>query len=328
MTFSSRSSMSSRRLRRSWLSLALGALLMPGAVSPAVAGDTGRQVQRYRADAVIRILTIPIIRRSGVGSGFALLEKTKPGPVDALRLLFAAGSLPDHAHGLNRMGYIEEIVEEREDGPEVAHYFGFMTSSREQTIEEGQNALSSDEGNGPYSVVQGEARSDSYSATKAHFRSDKSYRWPDWTSVLPEARQAAAESLREGKTKKGHWKHGGAPPLPMLYTLLSAIRADPEVQERRFIWEDQEYQLTVAKELDPSMGERLAERSLTDRPGSIVRLVGKVINTRTGKRSTFRLWYDKDSGSALPLRVEYRPRQFLQLTFEADPGLPPDKEPL
>jgi hypothetical protein len=76
------------------------------------------------------------------------------------------------------------------------------------------------------------------------------------------------------------------------------------------------------------MGERLAESFLTDRPDSIVRLVGRVINVATEKRSTFRLWYDKDSGSALPLRVEYRPRHFLQLTFEADPGLPPDKEPL
>ena len=51
-------------------------------------------LKRYRADAVILLLGIPVYKRAGVGSGQVAVEETGEGAQARRTLFFAAGSDP------------------------------------------------------------------------------------------------------------------------------------------------------------------------------------------------------------------------------------------
>ncbi len=304
--------------RRGFLYCLAGLAALPSA--PAGAVDAALQSRRYRADAVVTVLSIPIVTKSGVGSGFAEMEETGPDNQRKLSLRFAAGSLPDKAAGLNRMGYIQEEIIRRGNEPAKAGYFGFMTSSDEHDLDEARQAMKQgqDTSSLPYSVIAGSAEPGGYRAFKTRFYPDGSYTWADWNGLLAQARHVAASST--GQAPARDLDDNGTVPAPMLCTLVEAMRHDEENLERLFVWGDQEYVLKVRKDRDEKMGARLADRNLTDRPADVVRLTGKASNRHTGKGSKFRLWYDAGGESILPLRIEYRPRSFLHLIFEADPS--------
>jgi hypothetical protein len=44
---------------------------------------------------------------------------------------------------------------------------------------------------------------------------------------------------------------------------------------------------------------------------------GTIRNLRTGHETLFRVWLDGASNSVVPVRIEFQPRSFLRLTFEA-----------
>ena len=65
-------------------------------------------LKRYRADAVILLVGIPIFKRSGVGTGQVSVEESGEGQQAARTLFFAAGADPKRAHGLSRLGWMRE----------------------------------------------------------------------------------------------------------------------------------------------------------------------------------------------------------------------------
>src|SRR3954453_10151555 len=73
--------------------------------SPITATGTPQRakVHRYRADAVILLLGMPIHRRTAVGEGEASIEEGGEGSSLHQTLFFAAGSDPKRAPGLNRL---------------------------------------------------------------------------------------------------------------------------------------------------------------------------------------------------------------------------------
>jgi hypothetical protein len=92
---------------------------------------TGAQARvwerRYRANATITLLSIPLVSRADVGSGYTLIEQTSGPAGNTVAIQFGAGSYPGRAHGLNRLGYIQEVLVEKSTGSlaECA-YFAFM----------------------------------------------------------------------------------------------------------------------------------------------------------------------------------------------------------
>src|SRR5208337_1951317 len=105
-------------------------------------GASSRIASRtYRADALITLLGVTIFRRAGVGGGQASMEET--GEAASLRrtLFFAAGSDPRHARGLNRLGWIREVVTGPASAPVESVYFGVLTSSPEESLEHARKAV-------------------------------------------------------------------------------------------------------------------------------------------------------------------------------------------
>src|ERR1017187_2947412 len=95
----------------------------------------------YRADAVILFLGIAIFRRAGVGGGQASLEATGEGASLRRTLFFAAGSDPKRAHGLNRLGWMREVVAGSDSNPSEATYFGVLSSSPEESLDHARKSV-------------------------------------------------------------------------------------------------------------------------------------------------------------------------------------------
>ena len=66
-----------------------------------------------------------------------MLAPAPAGESAQIALQFAGGSWPQKAHGVNRLGFIQETVTEKSNGEPVdARYFGFMTSSAEKNFDQ------------------------------------------------------------------------------------------------------------------------------------------------------------------------------------------------
>ena len=69
------------------------------------------------------------------------MEETGEGASLRRTLFFAAGSDPKHAHGLNRLGWIREVVLGPASAPAESVYFGVLTSSPEESLEHARQAV-------------------------------------------------------------------------------------------------------------------------------------------------------------------------------------------
>jgi len=287
-----------------------------------VEGLTGPAASRtsssYRADAMIVLLSVPVFRRAGVGSGFASLEQAIRDGERYYSLRFAGASRPERAAGLDRVGAILEVVREQGATLSEAAYFGVLTSSPEETLEEGRRSLGKTTNKwNEYTAIDGLSRCGLTRSAVAHFRLPANGA-PN-LRVIAEAR-ANFQSNRP-PWRQNQWpgdREGQAPPT-FLYALMRAIRRPQRTSESWYVYSERSYRLHVEKEPDRQQGERFAELGLTSRPERIIEVRGRTREERSGRQTTFRLWIEDGDASSLPLRIEFQPRSYLRLSFEIDP---------
>jgi hypothetical protein len=284
--------------RRELLALFAGALAQAAALPTPSAYRVWQQ--RYRANAVILFCGVPIFSKSGVGGGYAVVEEQHSAGNTSLALQFAGGSWPQKAHGVNRLGFIQENVTENSSGEPVdARYFGFMTSSAEKNFDQAKQSFTESGSAGvPYTATQGEARSGQFPSTIYRMLLPNSLTWADCPRLIHDMRATIDNA-------------SGTPQPPVAYrspnTFLNSVRQallNPAVKtEGSLVYNSKLYTLETEKQPD----------------ADLMRLNGTLHETATGQKSTFRLWYEKDSESFLPVRIEYRAKSFLKLVFEKDP---------
>ncbi|HYZ87250.1 MAG TPA: hypothetical protein VE621_22740, partial [Bryobacteraceae bacterium] len=165
----------SHMLRRDWLRLLLSAFPVAAiadrlSASPAAflervmkEGEphtTTAATRRYRADAIISFFSVSLFSRTDVGGGYMVVENLKKDDWSAVALQFAAGSNPGRTRGLNRLGFFEELVTEKGSAPVETSYFGFMTSSKEESFAQAKKALEASGSSIPYTAAQGSGGAD------------------------------------------------------------------------------------------------------------------------------------------------------------------------
>jgi len=307
--------------RREWLSLLTKSLfLAPLRAAPfASFGGGERASQRYfRADAVIMLFSLPIFSKAGVGSGFAFVEDLEGSNSRTRRLGFGAGSWPDKAAGLNRLGYIHETVVESSGNLAEAEYFGFMSTSQEERLEEARAALNQKQQEALFSAVRGETSRGAYSARFTRFLSRDAVNWRFWRKVA-----AAAEKSFDGDCLSRR-EERGSPAKPetviptLLYSLLRVRESGFAPVRTTFIYGGVQRSLETSSAPDARMGEKLRERGIVTNAKSVVHMTGTIRNLKLGTKTHFSVWWDRDSDSALPVRIELEPKIFLRLAFEAD----------
>ncbi len=271
----------------------------------------------YRVDATILLLGVPVLRRNGVGNARVALRQlpaaSGTSAENTIALEFAAASDPARTHGLDRMGWIREVILENNGAVQRAGVLGIMSDSPEQTAGEARTALRSN--SGLERLVAIDAAIDSSHSASAgrrarsrviHFQAPRG----NWTGGegLPDLARQSFRSCAAA-WKVAEWPRSEGAPPAFLYALKRALeQGGPRATE--YIWNQNRYAMRLEREADAS-----ASREFT---AAVDRVHGELENlTQNLRPLRFQLWIDRESPVPMPLRIEFQPRSFLRLTLEA-----------
>ncbi|MCL4783040.1 MAG: hypothetical protein KJZ70_08415 [Bryobacterales bacterium] len=277
----------------------------------------------YRADITIQIFRIPLYRKRGVGGAVANLRQYQGGRESAIGISFLAGSNPEKAGGVNRFGYIEEVVLEESSVPAEAAYFGMMTSSPESSFESARSALGeANRKQAYYAGIDGSLKASRSVSTAAAFAASGQYTWfghPPLTSLMKRALLDESSKVTKESRTNPRW----SVPVTFLYAVSEAMRQPENKRRARYIYHGREFELETSREPDAKKGAVFQESGLVKNWASVLRLEGRSKQIATGETTSFTIWQDSVDTNALPLRFEFQPKSFLKLTFERDPHVKP-----
>jgi hypothetical protein len=276
-------------------------------------GRDSSSQRRYRADAQVLLLGLPLLHRTNVGGGNAVWRESATPEDGMLRLLeFTGFSLPERAAGLNRMGFIRELSRFTDKTPSESIYFGLMTSSPEESAEEARKALTAHSAEVAYSVIEGRIAGDAVETAGAHFMAPARWSVENRSELVDRARSALAASSRSAA--EGGVHGFGSPPF--LQSLAEMLR-DPLRDETRYIYNGRVYHMWVSRAPDLKATAYFREHGLSGEDHDVVRMTGRLRREAGGKETSFRLWFEPGSEMPLPLRIEYQAKSYLRLVFEA-----------
>ena len=265
---------------------------------PAVQGASERVfTSQYRARATVLLFSLPLLSRDNVGTGYLRVAEKEDGPKRHLRLEFGAGSLPDRAAGLNRLGIFEETVVEQGDRVESAEYAGFMTTSKEKDFNEAKAALASGEAL-TFTAVRGRMEGGVFSNRLLRVSGLPAKTWVHRDELKA---HVFARLTEKGAEEKQKAPPGAEPKSPFLYAIREAMRVPAATDTRRFAHNGKVHQLRT-KKIKTRQGE--------------VEMDGRIEDEKGAELSSFRLWFTAAEPQAGPVRFEFRPRSFLRLRFE------------
>jgi len=268
--------------------------------------------RRYRADAQVLLFSIPVLHRANVGDGAAGWRETAGEDGAAVKLLeFTGRSAPERAAGLNRFGMVQELSRTVDGGTE-AIYFGLMTSSPEESAAEARKALHSNAKEVWFSAIEGRIGAGAISTAGARFLAPARTSPAERNELIERARQAL-----DGAPKRTmEWPSAQSAPRPFLHA-LAGLLDQPGPAETRYAYNGRMYRLRVERAPDPKAASTFRDAHLIPPTAAVSRISGTLCRVEGGKPIEFRLWIEEGAPRPLPLRIEYQPKSFLRLTFEA-----------
>lgn len=283
-------------------------LAWPAQMEPS--GGLGRQ---YRADAQIILLSIPVLRRKDVGDGSATWRESAAEDGTAIKLLeFTGRSAPERAAGLNRFGLVQEISRNKDRAQVESIYFGLMTASPEESAAEARKALHSDNKDASYSAIEGRIAEGCMETASVRFMAAARTSPAERNELIESARRAL--SLAPKRKIELH-STGDAPRL-FLHALAGLLN-QPGSSETRYAYNGSLYRLRVTRSADAKAANFFREERLIPPKAEVTRISAWLCRENGGTPSEFRLWIEEGTPLPLPLRIEYRPKSYLRLTFEA-----------
>lgn len=269
--------------------------------------------RRYRADAQILLLSIPVLHRTNVGDGAAAWRDsiTEDGATQRF-LKFTGRSAPEHAAGLNRFGFIQELSRTT-DGTRESLYFGLMTSSPEENAADARKALHSDVSDAAFSAIEGRIAAGCIETVSARFMAPARTSPADRVQLIERARLAlstAPKTTQEAPSTD-------ATPRTFLHALAGLLCARSTAQTR-YTYNGHLYHLRVARSPDAKATSTFREIGLIPPTALVTRITGISWRDDGAKPSEFKLWIEEGVSRPLPLRIEYQPKAYLRLTFEAE----------
>jgi hypothetical protein len=275
--------------------------------------------RRYGAKATITLLSVPLVYRAGVGSGYIVIEQSAESHTVGIQ--FGAGSWPEAARGLNRLGFIQEgVVEDRSGQLLECAYFAFMTTSQEENLDQAKKALESSDGAVPYIVAEGEGRPGRFASRLHRIGFPSRLTWRDCPALVDKIRAAVSNEAPAQSIDKALPVHQAAPST-FLYAVWKAILDPNPTTTGSLIYNGKEFELTSAKEVDRVASAHFAAKNLVREGSRVVRLNAILREYATGRQTPFKVWYEAGSEHMPPLRFEYQAKPFLRLTFEYDPAV-------
>jgi hypothetical protein len=162
-----------------------------------------------------------------------------------------------------------------------------------------------------YSAIEGRLSANLIATTSARFVAPSRISLADRNELIGRAR--AALSGAPQRTMERHSGEGA--PLPFLQA-LAGLLIRPGTNEARCAYNGRTYQLRIERSPDPKAAVAFRERGLIG-PTAAVTRIAATLHREGGPLNEFRLWIEEGSPRPLPLRIEYQPKSYLRLTFEA-----------
>lgn len=269
--------------------------------------------RRYRADAQVLLLGVPLLHREGVGGGSVLWRDIEAASVTRL-IEFNGYSTPQRAAGLNRLGFIREMTRASGTASAESIYFGLMTASPEESAEEARKALHSGAKEQAYTAIEGRTAGGETATTTAHFAAP--------AALSGENRAELVESARSALSSVAEVRAAGAVGQTSNSFLqeLARLVTTPGRDEGRYIYAGRPYSMRLVRSVDVKATAYYRERRLIAPPAEVVCVAGALRREAGGKTTEFRLWVPSGTERPLPLRIEYRAKSYLRLVFEAAAG--------
>jgi hypothetical protein len=135
----------------------------PGAFERSPRNVSERWDVTYRVDATVRLplffARIPIVSRERVGvTSFSARDFTTDRRTGLRAYEFYAASFPERARGLNRLGFLREVLTVTRGRITETAQFGVISSEREDTMAKADQVLDNDAERLPYSVIDSRIR--------------------------------------------------------------------------------------------------------------------------------------------------------------------------
>jgi hypothetical protein len=266
-------------------------VMLPG--PPALASETATTYAcRFHARAAVQLLSVTVFTRANVGSGYLRVTGRDAPGRRYLRFEFGAGSLPERAGGLNRLGVIEETVVESPEGVASASYFGFMTASNEKNLDQARTALKSKAGN-IFDAIRGRIERGRVVNQSIKVTGCADATWADRDKLKPVMLERLTAETAATEAPAGTCG-------TFLHAVYRALQTSDPATRRQFIHNGKPHWLDTV-------------RRATAGASKEGELAGRVSSASGEELSRFRLWFD---AARQPVRFEFRPRSFLRLTFE------------
>jgi hypothetical protein len=243
------------------------------------------------------------------------VEEADTGTGRAISIQFGAGSYPESARELNRLGFIQEaIVEEQPGQTAECAWLAFMTTSKESSLDQAKKALEAGGAMVPYSASQGHGQHGRFVSRVDRIEFPSRYTWRDITSLVEQARGAMSAG---SSGEQPPLAPAAERPATFLYQVRRAMLDERSRATSVVVFNGKEFQLDTQKEKDAAATAHFRERGLLTADRCAMRMDSLLIEKRTGIRTPFRLWYESGGEHIPPLRFEYQAKSFLRLTFEA-----------
>ena len=273
----------------------------------------------YRAHATITLLSVPVVSKADVGSGYILIEEGC-APLNKTAIQFGAGSWPESAHGLNRLGFIREEVTEKSSGePAECAYFAFMTTSQEKNLDQARRTMEGSEETIPYAAAEGLGRNGRFVSRLSHIDVSSRLTWRDCAQLIEMVRDSVANEAAPQRFAKMLRPNESAP-ATFLYAVRKAILDPAPSTTGSLVYNGKDFVLRTVKEPDNAACAHFAEKNILSGGARVMRLDAKLRERIHGQETTFRVWFEAGAEHLPPLRFEYQAKSFLRLTFEFDPG--------
>jgi hypothetical protein len=307
----------------------------PGAFDPASHATVRGMRVAYRMDADVLlplwVTSLEIFSRANVGMATAFYrDLALPGGQRVRAFEFFTTSLPERARGIDRMGFFREALGLSARGIDWTAYFGTMTASPEQTLEQAERAVKR-EGTVAYEVTNGFSTSAETTAGFFDVDVDRHARSADelYSIVRPMLDGRTPSYTRSLQRNNGE----PLPPRAFLEALQVSLHeaaasprgAQPARAPQVSFVHNGRVHFLVVKEVAPdaSRGRDAVAGGFAGNAALVYRFDFR-ITSASGEDGRFRLWAelplnaDRSAGAEPipPIAFELTPRSFLRLHFD------------
>ena len=265
------------------------------------AGVIISDARRYRVDATVELLSVPLVSKQNVGGGWAMVEQAVSGSSRTTVLQFSGGSWPNRLKGFKRFGMTQEVVHEEDGAILESAYLRFMTSAAEKSFNQARKAFEDPMDPVAITVAHGGATRSGYASALDRLKAPSHYTWSNTAELMEEVREQVSPSQ---PVSLGSTRDSAFPTF--LHAVRAAVLAGAESCQSTFAQNAKLYRLRT----------RLASVN-----NGLTAVKGWIAEQGSTHEFEFRVWFDPRDSSTLPVRIEFRPTSFLRLVFEDDPAV-------